>query len=106
MQVDGTTDEVCNLGNVAEKYRSFGFETIDVADGNDVSQIYNALEMCKEIKRRPTAIILHTVKGAGLSMYAGKVGCHFTTVTKEEADICIRELEDADRELDNIEKSL
>ena len=43
LQLDGTTDEVCALGDLQKKFTDFGWQAIDVADGNDVEQILAAI---------------------------------------------------------------
>lgn len=92
-QLDGTTDEVCRLGSIENKFESFGYHAISVADGNDTEQVYWAIEEAKRTEDRPSAIILHTVKGAGVSMYANMANCHSTTVKKEDLPIFYAELD-------------
>ena len=92
-QLDGTTDEVCSLGDIGKKFEAFGYHVIEVEDGNDVSQIYKAVQTAKEERNVPSAIILHTVKGAGVKKYAEMSNCHSTTVEQEDLEVFYRELE-------------
>ncbi len=64
-QLDGTTDEVLALGDVAQKFSDFGWAAFDVADGNDVEAICSAVESAKAVSGKPKLIVLHTVKGKG-----------------------------------------
>ncbi|MCI9478477.1 MAG: transketolase [Lachnospiraceae bacterium] len=92
-QLDGTTDEVCGLGSIEEKFAAFGYHVISVKNGNDTGDIYAALAEAKEERDVPSVIVLHTVKGAGVQKYAGMANCHSTTVKKEELDVFYRELD-------------
>lgn len=64
-QLDGATDEILPLGDVCEKFESFGWHAIDVADGNSVDEICSAVEAAKADTERPKLIVLNTVKGLG-----------------------------------------
>lgn len=92
-QLDGTTDEVCCLGDIGKKFEAFGYRVIEVENGNDVSQIYDAIQNAKGEHNVPSAIILHTVKGAGVKKYAEMENCHSTTVDIKDLDAFYKELE-------------
>ncbi len=90
-QIDGTTDEVCAVGDVAQKFRDFGFVTTE-CDGHDVDAILNALDEVKGAEG-PKAIVLNTDKGYGLSFSTGKKNkCHHMVVTDEMLEIALKEL--------------
>ncbi len=65
IQIDGSTEEVMPLGDVAEKMRTFGWHTIDV-DGHNIQSLIDACEKAKTVEDKPTAIIAHTVPGKGV----------------------------------------
>ncbi len=65
IQIDGPTDDIMPLGDVAEKMRTFGWHAIDI-DGNDMQAIIDACEEAKRVTDKPTAIIAHTVPGKGV----------------------------------------
>lgn len=92
LQLDGTTDEVCALGDLQKKFTDFGWQAIDVADGNDVEQILAAIDEAKSDRERPSMIILNTVKGKGWK-YAETHFNHNMPVTPEQAKEAIAELE-------------
>lgn len=73
---------------IGAKFDAFGWNVIDVADGNDVEQIYNALEQAKACKGKPTCLILNTVKGKGAT-FAEPSGAHSSQPTKEQWDEAI-----------------
>lgn len=99
LQLDGTTDEVCALGDIAEKFRAFGWEAATV-NGHDVAAIDAAVEYARSTTDRPSVIVLDTVKGRGWSKVEGKVGSHNCTVTAEDAAQALIELH---QELEAIE---
>ena len=63
-QLDGTTAEILNHGDLAKKAAGFGLHT-QVIDGHDVNAIYNAIQTAKETKGVPSCIVLKTSKGKG-----------------------------------------
>ncbi len=63
-QLDGKTDDICPLGDLAQKMKDFGFYTQDI-DGHDVEAIYEALANAKANRGCPSAIVLNTVKAKG-----------------------------------------
>lgn len=65
-QLDGTTEEILDLGDVAAKAQSFGWHTQSI-NGQDVAEIWQAVENAKKESGRPSCIVLNTVKGAGVS---------------------------------------
>lgn len=93
-QLDGTTDQICSLGDIGKKFEAFGYHVVDVKNGNDIEQIYEAIKKAKEEKNAPSAIMLHTVKGAGVRKYAEMANCHSTAVKKEELAEFFRELDE------------
>lgn len=98
-QLDGTTDEICRLGSIEDKFGAFGFNVVSVEKGNDTGCIYEAIEKAKAVKDRPTAIVLHTVKGAGISRYEKMSNCHSVSVSAQDLEETLEELEMKRREL-------
>lgn len=92
LQVDGTTSEVCDLGDLVEKFKAFGCYGIDVPEGNDVMSIYAALKQAQKNRGRPSAVILHTVKGAGVKRFEGRAACHHCALCRETLRECLEEL--------------
>ena len=69
-QLDGYTKDINDLGDLKAKFESFRWFTQEV-DGSDVKAIYEAIEKAKEVKGKPSAIILNTIKGKGCSFAEG-----------------------------------
>ena len=88
-QLDGAVADVMSHGKgIGAKFDAFGWNVIDVADGNDVEQILGALEQAKACKGKPTCLILNTVKGKGAT-FAEPSGAHSSQPTKEQWDEAI-----------------
>lgn len=83
LQIDGTIEEVMSSYPIDEKFKSFGFQIINI-DGHDIDEIIKAFEVAKEIKGKPTCIIAKTVKGKGVSFMENKVEWHGKAPNKEE----------------------
>ena len=66
-QLDGSTESICDLGDIAAKLKTFGYDVQDV-NGHDVAAVYEAVEASKEANGRPKAVVLNTVKGYGSKM--------------------------------------
>jgi transketolase len=81
-QADGYTRDICDLGDLAQKFADFGWSTQSV-DGHDVAQIYEAITKAKEQNGQPALIVLNTVKGKGCGFAEGKVNNHNMPVTQE-----------------------
>ncbi len=91
-QIDGCTKEIMNLEPVTDKWRSFGWHTIEI-NGHDIKELLYAFEEAKTIKGKPTIIIAHTIKGKGVSFMEGVLEFHGRAPTKEEAEKALKELE-------------
>ena len=67
-QIDGATDDVLPLGDLQAKFEAFGWDVLDVKDGNDIDTILKALAEAKSRtgKGKPVCILLHTEMGNGV----------------------------------------
>ncbi len=91
LQIDGTIEEVMNLCSIDEKFKSFGFQVINI-DGHDMDEIIKAFEVAKTIKNKPTCIIAKTIKGKGVSFMEGQVEWHGKVPNKEQYELAVEEL--------------
>lgn len=83
-QLDGACEEVMSHPKgLGAKFDAFGWEVTDVADGNDVGQILDALKRAETVKGKPACLILHTVKGKGAT-FAEPTGAHSSQPTDGE----------------------
>lgn len=92
LQIDGTNDQVMGLGDLSAKFGAFGYKVIEVADGNDIRQVLDALHEKPE-PGKPTLILCHTVKGKGVSFMENQVGWHGKAPSQEERVAALKELE-------------
>ena len=77
-QLDAPIDEINSLEPLVDKWRAFGWNVIDVPDGHDVEAIDAAIVRTQSCQGKPSMIILHTVKGQGVS-FAVAAGATPTT---------------------------
>ena len=95
LQIDGAVEDVCSPYPIDKKFEAFNFHVINVADGNDMNQLKAAFDEAKTVKRQPTAIVMKTVKGKGVSFMENKAGWHGKAPNDEEYEIAMADLEKA-----------
>jgi transketolase len=85
-QIDGPTAKVMNLGNLPEKFASFGWEVIRLEDGNNMDLVVSTLESAKTFlgKGKPIAIMMHTVMGKGVDFMEGHHEWHGVAPNDEQ----------------------
>jgi len=75
IQIDGLTEDVMPLGDLAGKWRSFGWHVLEV-NGHSIGALLNAIEEAKAVVDRPTAIIANTIPGKGVRFMEYDFGWH------------------------------
>lgn len=93
LQIDGKIEDVCSPYPIDKKFEAFNFHVINVEDGNDFDQLAAAFKEAKETKGMPTAIIMRTVKGKGVSYMENNAGWHGKAPNDEEYAIAMADLE-------------
>ena len=91
LQIDGCTENIKSLDNLADKIRAFNWDVIEI-DGHDINAIYSAIERAKELNK-PVAILANTVKGKGVSFMENNAGWHGKAPNKEDFERALAELE-------------
>ena len=91
LQIDGTIEEVMSSYPIDEKFKSFGFQVINI-DGHNIQEIIDALDVAKNIKDKPVCIIAKTIKGKGVSFMENKVEWHGKAPNEEQYKKAIEEL--------------
>ena len=91
LQIDGTMEEVNSPYPIPEKFQAFGWNTVEI-DGHDFDQIEDAIAQAKSVKDKPTAVIMHTVKGKGVSFMENQVGWHGVAPNAEQYENAMKEL--------------
>jgi transketolase len=83
LQIDGPVADVMNVEPLAEKYRAFGWDVVNV-NGHDMAQVVAALEKAKQATGKPQLIIADTIKGKGVSFIENVAGWHGKVPNREE----------------------
>lgn len=92
LEADGSLDELTGLGDLSEKYRSFGWNVIEV-DGNSVEALKHCFDCLPPADSgQPTCITARTVKGKGVPFMEGDVRWHAGKITQEQCKACIATL--------------
>ena len=99
LQIDGELDNVNSPYPIPEKFKAFNWHVIEI-DGNDFDQIESAFEEARNTKEQPTAIIMKTTKGKGVSFMENKASWHGAAPNEEQYNIAMAELGEALRELE------
>lgn len=95
LQISGTTRQVMCSDDLGKKFEDFGWNVIEVMDGNDCSQLVTAYKAAEECSRKPSVIIAHTVKGKGVSFMENEKSWHHGVMTQEQYRQAVKELEEA-----------
>lgn len=92
LQIDGSTAEVMNSSPLDKKFEAFGWNTLTI-DGHNYEEIKKALRDARGTKGKPTAVIMKTVKGKGVSYMENSVKWHGVAPNEEEYEKAISELD-------------
>ena len=97
LQGNGRTEETVRLEPLADKWRAFGWEVIEIADGNDMEQIVEVFSSLPPVytvePRKPICFIAHTVKGKGIAFMENEEKWHAGGLSPEKRDECHRLIE-------------
>jgi transketolase len=97
LQIDGATCEVMDLGNVPEKFASFGW-TVMTCNGHSVEELHDTLTRAKADTSGPVVIVARTMKGRGVSFMENLCDWHGKAPNAEECALALTELaEGSDR---------
>ncbi|MCR5475322.1 MAG: transketolase [Lachnospiraceae bacterium] len=92
LQIDGKIEDVCNPYPIDKKFEAFNFHVINI-DAHDFDQIRAAFNEAKQTKGMPTAIIMKSLKGKGVSFMEGQAGWHGKAPNDEQYEIAMKDLE-------------
>ena len=98
LQIDGKIEDVCSPYPIDKKFEAFNFHVINI-DGHDFDAIRAAFAEAKSTKGMPTAIIMKTVKGKGVSYMENSAGWHGKAPNDEEYAVAMKDLEEIDKQL-------
>ncbi len=99
LQIDGKISDVMSPYPIVEKLEAFGFHTLSV-DGHSFDELEQAFAEARTVTGRPTAIVMNTTKGKGVSFMEGQAGWHGKATNPAEFAIAMTELKAALAELE------
>jgi len=91
LQIDGKTCDVMNIEPLAEKWKAFGWNVLEI-DGHNFGQILEALNEAEKCKGKPTVLVAKTVKGKGVSFMENVCDYHGKAPSQEELAKALGEL--------------
>lgn len=95
IQIDGNTEDVMPLEDLADKWEAFGWHVIEI-DGNNVEAVIDACAMARAIVEKPVAIIAHTVPGKGVDFMEYDYHWHGAQPNSKEARLALNKLRTLD----------
>ena len=95
LEADGRIQDITGLGNIGEKYASFGWNVVEI-NGNDMEEIKSALDnLSSPASDTPTCIIAHTVKGKGVPFMEIQLRWHAGKISDLQLEESINQLREA-----------
>ena len=95
LSIDGPTERVMALEPLAQKWRAFGGNPIEI-DGHNMREILDTFENLPPVTSdNPTVVIAKTVKGKGVSFMENEPAWHYGGIDEEKEAICVQDLERA-----------
>jgi len=90
-QIDGATDDVLPMGNIAEKFKAFGWVVIPLEKGNDLKSVIETLKLArtKTGKGQPVVIIMHTEMGNGVDYMMHTHAWHGKAPNDEQLEVAL-----------------
>ena len=90
LQQTGTNSEIMSVGNLASKWKSFGWQVFEI-DGHNVPEIYDTFLSVKD-QNGPVAIVANTVKGKGFSFAENNNAWHHAPLSSSQYEAALEEL--------------
>jgi transketolase len=90
LQSDGAAGQIMDLGDLANKFRAFGWDAYDI-DGHKIDELVSAIEAPK-VEGKPRVIVANTIKGKGVSFMENNNEWHHNRLTKANFDLAIAEV--------------
>lgn len=99
LQIDGKIEDVCSPYPIDKKFEAFNFHVINI-DAHDFDQIRNAMKEARETKGMPTCIVMHSLKGKGVSYMEDSADWHGKAPNDAEYAQAMADLEKIGEELE------
>lgn len=91
IQIDGPTEQIMPLEDLAAKWEAFGWHVIEI-DGHNIESFIDACSMARAIENRPSVIIAHTIPGKGVDFMEYNYLWHGKPPKAEEAKAALKQL--------------
>ncbi len=90
-QIDGSTSDVLDIGNLNDKFSSFGWEVIKIDEGNNMEEILNGMVKAKEVARKskPVVVLMKTIMGNGVDFMMHTHKWHGVAPNDEQLEIAL-----------------
>src|SRR5581483_11314998 len=92
IQLDGFVKDIMEVSPLADKWRAFGWHTIEL-NGHDPVAVRKAFEEAAATKGKPTVLVAHTIKGKGVSFMENNPKFHGVAPTPDEVKLALQELQ-------------
>lgn len=92
-QIDGSTDKVLPLGNLKEKFVAFGWDVLEIKDGNNIKEVIDGLKLAKTKTKngKPVLILMHTVMGNGVDFMMHTHAWHGKAPNDEQLETALKQ---------------
>lgn len=96
-QIDGPTDEVMAMGSIRQKFEAFGWEVMDIREGNDMQAVMTGIQKAKTLtgKGKPICVLLHTEMGCGVDFMQGTHHWHGKAPNDDQLANALGQLEES-----------
>ena len=98
LQIDGPVDQVCSPYPIDKKFEAFNFHVINV-DAHDFDALRAAFQEARQTKGAPTCIVLHSLKGKGVSYMENSIEWHGKAPNDAEYEVAMADLKKIEEEL-------
>lgn len=99
-QLDGYTKDINDLGNIKAKFASFGWDAYNV-DGSDVWKIYETIVKAKQVKGKPSVIVLDTIKGQGVKFIEETEANHHIRLSEKDHKLAAEAIAELENKLNS-----
>lgn len=98
IQIDGSTEEIMGLEPLAEKWRAFGWDVIEI-DGSNLNEILTGFQRAKKLIGKPKVIVSYLIKGSDVSFMQHTRKYHGRAPNKTEYETALKEFEEIEKKL-------
>ena len=92
-QIDGSTNDVLDIGDLKSKFESFGWKVLEMENGNSLDEVYSTLSLAKENskKGKPIVILMKTVMGNGVDFMMHTHEWHGKAPNDEQLEVALNQ---------------